>query len=213
VTLAADELPPDLAAIRRLLHKFRVSPVGLRRRGNIFRLTGAADDEVRQSKVLAWMFDGGAGLDHRDLFISMLRSCDAPILLDPQGRYRVRAERAGSRSIIDIALYRRSDFVVFVENKIWAGERPNQCEDEYNDMLELAALLDVPNERCFAVFLTPEGQRPSTASTEQPDWHRLSYRALRDGFRTLIETRHLAPRLLLVLDDWMDCIPGAGVRG
>jgi hypothetical protein len=46
-------------------------------------------------------------------------------------------------------------------------------------MLDLAALLDVPEERCFAVFLTPEGQPPSTASPKQPDWHRLSYRAPR----------------------------------
>jgi hypothetical protein len=131
--------------MQRLLHKFRASPMSLRRRGNIFRLTGPADDEVRQSRVLAWMFDGDAGLDHRDLFICMLRSCDTPILLDPLGGYRVRAEYTGSRSIIDIALYRRGDFVVFVENKIWAGERPRQCQDEYNDMLGLAALL--PNHR------------------------------------------------------------------
>jgi hypothetical protein len=199
--------------MRRLLHKFRVSPVGLRRRGNIFRLTGAADDEVRQSKVLAWMFDAAFGVDHRDLFISMLRACDPAILLDPPANYRVHAELTGSRSIIDIAIYCRGGFVVFVENKIWAAERRNQCTDEYNDMLDLAALLDVPSECCFAVFLTPEGLRPSTASPSQPEWHRLSYRALRDGVRPLIENRQLAPRLSVLLDDWMDCISEVGASG
>jgi hypothetical protein len=69
------DTPGMLAAAARVCNR-------LFRRLSSLVSPAAADDEVRQSKVLAWMFDAASGVDLRDLFISMLRACDAPNVLD-----------------------------------------------------------------------------------------------------------------------------------
>jgi hypothetical protein len=141
----------------------------------VMRLTG---NEVRHSMVLAWLLDhdlrkigthAQGNLGFR-LFLSELR---LPVEYASYN-YWVRREVAGEESIVDLEIAYRGRFLIHIENKIWAGEGPNQTTREWSDLQRRAADLNVNTTDVHAFFLTPHGTPAANPSFHAVSWSRVA---------------------------------------
>lgn len=144
---------------------------------DVLRITG---NENRHSMALAWLLD----CNHRkygthaqgtlgfDLF---LREVGLPAEY-AQSAYWVRREVAGEESRVDVEIGARGDFLIHIENKIWAGEGPAQTDREWADVLRRAAMLSIGPEsgRVHALFLTPGGVAPLNAGFVPVSWRQIA---------------------------------------
>lgn len=175
---------------------------------NIFGILNIGSDEVRHSAVLAWLLDEKAGHHQGNLFFNaFLESCSIDLPLKAPRGYVVRREFPGMEAIIDISVFHRSEFLIYVENKVSAEEGVEQCARELRDMHRLGSRLDIPPERQFAVFLTPDGRNPVTGDPTR--WIALSYQQLGDVFRQLMP-QITSDKVCFALEDWLEIISNFG---
>ena len=175
---------------------------------NVFALLGVDTDEIKHSSFLAWLLDARAGHGQGDIFLkAFARACGLPIVLAAPHRYRVRTEFSGSESIVDILVCRRGDFLVYLENKVFAPEGPDQVDREFRDMCRLASSLRVPEGRRFAIFLTPDGRRP--LSGDPTRWKAVSYGQIAQQFAGILPDIR-SDKLRLVVRDWIETVSGFG---
>jgi hypothetical protein len=86
---------------------------------NVFSLLRIGEDEVRQSKFLAWLLDAESGHGQGNLFLqAFVKSCHLNIPLEVLDQYRVRTEYYRNESRIDVLAYRKGEFLIYLENKI-----------------------------------------------------------------------------------------------
>ena len=129
---------------------------------NFFRILGISDYEIRHSNFLAWLLDPN---ENHGLGDYVLQKIFQDILID---------ERAQNFSILEVGnisnneveirrewknidvLIVTDNFVVCIENKIWAKESATQLK-KYKGIIEKEFPDHVP---CF-VFLTPSGYQSS----------------------------------------------------
>jgi len=152
-----------------------------RRPFNVLDVTGVGADEVQHSSIIAWLLAPYESHGCGTLFLEQFLSA-AGIALpgsDLSG-CRVRTEFVGHEAIIDILVYRPNDFVIYIENKTFAAEQPQQVDREYRDMILLADVVRVSLDRAFAVFLTPSGRPPVSGDPKR--WRTISYRQLARQF-------------------------------
>ena len=142
---------------------------------SLVRAFGVARDEVAHSRVLARLLDprrhGGAGF----VLAALLREMAArPGVAEPLAeKLRTAAEGPFERVVvhrerllIDVVVEidsPRGDLVVGIENKINAGEQPEQIA-RYQATLSRA----YPGRVTVVVFLTPTGRGPTTALADGP---------------------------------------------
>lgn len=148
---------------------------------NILAVLGFGADETRHTQALAWLLAEDQTHGHGNLFF---RACAAALALPLETElltdYDVRAEFAGQEAVTDIVIYRRCGFVLAIENKVHAAEGRQQIAREQRDMDRLAEALRVPRDKCFGVFLTPDGRPPLTAP-EDRQWRSISHGELADA--------------------------------
>jgi len=151
---------------------------------NLFDVFGFGSDEEKHSSILAWLLDENAGHGQGNSFLkAFCRQAGIKLSGDALKEYSVRVEYTGRESRIDILIYRKSEFMIYIENKIFAGEQPNQVDREWRDLNSLAASLWVqPNNR-HAVFLTLEGCKPSSGNPDH--WACMSHTDLALAFNAL----------------------------
>ena len=175
---------------------------------NVFHLLGVRSDEMTHSAVLAWLLKAESGHGQGDLFMrAFIELCSLDIpdwLLD---RYTVRTECVGAESIIDVMVVRRGEFLVYLENKVYAPEGHKQVDREFRDMRRLGVSLKIPEKRQFPVFLTPRGRRPSSGDPTR--WRALSYGDLAEAFAALLPNI-AAPKVKVLVQDWIDAISTFG---
>lgn len=175
---------------------------------NVFGLLRVNRDEVKHSSFLAWLLDAGETHGQGPIFMAAFaRACQIDASLDLLSPYRVRREFAGLESIVDVMVYRRSDFLMYIENKIDAEEGPHQLDRELRDMCRIGSRLRVPLERQFAVFLTPDGRRP--VSGDPAHWHSVSYQEVEASFEAVMP-QIVSDKTRYVLEDWLDTISTFG---
>lgn len=175
---------------------------------NVFTLLSIGEDEIRQSKFLAWLLDAESGQRQGTIFLkAFVELCGMDIPLNVIDQYRVRTEFSGIESIIDVLVYRRGEFLIYLENKIFAQESPDQIDREFRDMRRLGYALSIPEERQFAIFLTPDGRRP--ISGEATRWRTVSYNEIRAEFEKLLP-RIKSVKVKFILRDWIDTISTFG---
>lgn len=174
---------------------------------NVFSLLDVTSDEVRHSRFLAWLLDARAAHGQGSRFLEgFLCACGVDLPAEAISRYRVHTELSGTEAIVDIVVCRQREFIVYIENKVWAEEGPDQLGREYRDMSSLADGLAIPHERRYAVFLTPEGRYPSTDAIGK--WRCLPYQALVQEFAKVLphvrddKTRYLLADWLAVVRAW-----------
>jgi len=127
-----------------------------------------------------------------------------PAALD---RYAVRTECAGMESIIDVMVFRRREFLVYVENKILAPEGEDQVDREFRDMRRRGAALGVPVERQYAVFLTPGGRAPISGDPSR--WRPVSYGGLAGAFADVLPSVS-SDEVRVVLRHWIETVSRFG---
>lgn len=171
---------------------------------NLFNLFNARQKEAVQSRLLYWLLDPRGS--HRQGSIFLERFLDL-LHLDVRNsdlhRCYVGEEAEVTESRVDIILFVRGDFLIFVECKVLAGEQPEQIDREFRDLRRTGRNLHIPEHRQVAVFLTPDGRAP--VSGDGGRWRRLSYRELAEQFRPLLPAI-TSEKVRYVLEDWMAVI-------
>jgi hypothetical protein len=175
---------------------------------NVFDLLKVATDEVCHSGVLAWLLDAESGHGQGVLFMQTFAEL-LQLDLPPQAfaRYQVRTELARAESIIDVTVFQRGAFLIYLENKILAAEGLKQLEREFRDMRRLGAALRVPQDRQFAIFLTPDGRPPISGSATR--WRTVSYPEIAGAFQALLSGIN-STRVKIMLNDWIRTVSTFG---
>ncbi len=175
---------------------------------NVFNILDIGNDEVRHSSFLAWLLDAKANHYQGNLFFSaFLQSCKIDLPLDRLTGYVVRPKFKGVESIIDVLVYCKNEFIVFIENKIDSEEGIEQLAREFRDMRRLSSRLRILHERQFAVFLTPDGREPVTG--DPTCWQTLSYQQLGALFEQLVP-QITSDKVRFTLEDWLVVISDFG---
>jgi hypothetical protein len=168
---------------------------------NVFSVLDVIYDEVRHSAFLAWLLDAGAGHGQGNLFLSsLLHTCGIPVDQSGFARYQVVTEYSGPESIIDIIVWSRAQLLVYIENKVLAPEGPDQLARELRDMHRIGQSLGIPEDRRFAIYLTPRGRQPTTGDPSA--WISLSYSELAQGFRLSLATVE-SSKVRHIVQDWI----------
>ena len=175
---------------------------------NVFDLLKVTTNEVCHSGVLAWLLDAESGHGQGDLFIQTFAEL-LRLNLPPRAfaRYQVRTELARAESIIDVSVFQRGAFLIYLENKILAAEGIQQLEREFRDMRRLGATLHVPTDRQFAIFLTPDGRPPVSGSATR--WRTVSYPEIAGAFQALLPAIS-STRVKVILRDWIRTVSTFG---
>jgi hypothetical protein len=173
-----------VAAIGALLDGFADAREAWRRdqegRANGFNLLSVLDitcDELRHSRVLAWLFErdllrgthaqGNLGLR------LLLEELDLPREWADQ-RYRVGCEIAGDVSRIDLEIVASGHFLIHIENKIWSAEGEMQTQRQWADLQRRAAALRVPEAARVGLYLSPRGESASHPRFRSVAWGRVA---------------------------------------
>ena len=219
--------------IRQLIHKFRVLKAdqqarklsmmktflldfGPKRRTfhssqqtfNVFTLLQIDTDEVRHSRFLAWLLNANSPHGQGSLFLkTFMNSCRLQLESEVLDSYTVRTEFSGNESRVDVMIYQRGKFIVYLENKIFATEGHLQTDREFRDMRQVAASLDIPEKKQFAVFLTPEGRKP--VSGDPSRWTPVAYSRIASDFRELLPVL-TSEKVRWILHDWIETVSTFG---
>ena len=189
---AAEAFIAEFTQMRRSLNLDRKPHI------NIFERLSFGNNEVALSSLLAWLLNERSSHYHGNLFLSRLVAlCKLPLPNDILTDYRVTTEFGGTESIVDIMVYRKPHFLLYIENKILSAEGDDQTHREFRDMRRIGAGLGIAQDRQFAIFMTPTGSLPS----DRDHWHPLSMNDLADAFLGLGE-RIRSMKLRYLLDDF-----------
>ena len=161
------------------IQRLRASQLTTAEDFNLLEVLHLVDDEQRHSKVLAWLLDQRATHAQGSLGLKLLLE---ELKFDPRlqisyanAPYRVRLEVPGEESRIDIEVAARGEFLIHIENKIWATEGDHQLKRESEDLRRRAREIGVPTENTHAFFLTPTGWLPPEPFDFRPlSWRRIA---------------------------------------
>lgn len=135
---------------------------------NLLDLLDFTGDELRHSRILAWLVDGRETHAQGDLGFRLFVE---ELGLDPGytgRRHAVKREVSGEKSRIDIEISARREFLIHIENKIWSKEGENQLGRESEDLRRRAVDLVVATEHVHAYYLTPSGRIPACPGLFKP---------------------------------------------
>jgi hypothetical protein len=144
-------------------------------RFSVFDVLQVGADEVRHSSILAWLCDADSyhGLGNV-FFKELLDTCSVDIPSSVLADYDVRTEFRGNESIIDVMISKAGEFIIYLENKIFAEEGVDQLNREYRDMRYFGDILRVPEGRQYAIFLT-RNRLVKLRTGDPKQWSRISY--------------------------------------
>jgi hypothetical protein len=155
---------------------------------NLIEVLHATYDELRHSRMLAWV------LDHRVAHFGTHAqgSLGFRLFLEELGfspdwakePYWVRREVAGEESRVDLEVAARGRFIIHIENKLLAAEGEDQTDREWADLQRRADELGIPRsgerKAVYALFLSSQGAPPENVNFQPVSWGRIA-RVL-DGF-------------------------------
>ena len=171
---------------------------------NVFRLFKLASDELTHSAVIAWLLGPHEEHGCGPQFLSgLMDMCQIQRGHERLGDYTVRTEFPYFEAIVDILIYRRAAFLIYVENKVVSAEGPCQLDHEYRDLHRLAVDLDIPRGNCYGLFLTPTGRQPHTDTRDF--WRTVSYSQLLTLARR-IQPAMRSPASQHFVDQWCTLI-------
>lgn len=164
---------------------------------NVFEILSFGNNEVALSSLLAWLFDERKSHYHQNLFLATLvKLCNLDLPIEMLFNYRVRTEHRVREADIDIMVSKKSEFLLYIENKVLSSEGDDQTPREFRDMRQAGIILGVPEDRQFAIYLTPDGRPPK----DHEHWHSLSLNTLVGEYLKLGE-RIRSPKLNFILED------------
>ena len=174
---------------------------------NVFRILGIASDEMRHSRILAWLLEAESEHGQSSEFLKAFAAlCGIALNSHDLLDYTVVTELAVLESIIDIAVYKPGSFLIYIENKVFAVEGNQQLLREFSDLRRIGAAMRVPETSQYAIFLTPTGREPVSAGPSQ--WISISYGQISAVFRSVVskiegaKTRWLIQDWLAIIESW-----------
>ncbi len=169
---------------------------------NLFQILGIHSYEIYHTRFLAWLLSCNSEHGQRDAFLqALLQASGVELRLHNESNYKVQSELYFQDAIIDIAIYRPGKFLIYLENKIFAGESELQLKREFEDMQGFGKAYAVPPDKRFAIFLTPEGRAGITA--EGTKWYPLAYQDLLIPF-TAIANSMPRGKAKFAITDWIN---------
>lgn len=130
---------------------------------NIFEILGFTDDEVRHSKFLAWLLDPEGTHAQGNLFFRYFLKFAELDVTYADVPYKVKTEVKHEESQIDIEIKSAKNFLIHIENKVFASEGDAQLLRETRDLKRKSRELEVNSKNAHALYLTPEGELPDKA--------------------------------------------------
>lgn len=142
---------------------------------NLMSVMGLTDKENVHSDILAWLLDHdmterGTHAQGNLGFRLFLEAVGLPCIF-ADCEYLVTRESASDESRIDIEVAQCGQFVIYIENKIWADEGEDQTKREWNDLKRRAEQLACPK---YAFFLTPLGTKPKCKEFRAISWRKMA---------------------------------------
>ena len=150
---------------------------------DMLSVLGRQRDELMHSRLIGWLLvptnRHGLGrafltgfLDHLWPGEALLRS--GPVFVDTEETGSALDNAGRQRDARADLVLRGDGLTVLIENKLDAGEQPEQCERLY------WAWATAPGEKRW-VFLTPQGRPPVTATSDaaRSAWQTMSYADIR----------------------------------
>lgn len=172
---------------------------------NVFERLSFGNNEVALSSLLSWLLNERSSHYHGNLFLtSLVNLCQLPLPSERLTDYRVSTEFGGQEAIIDIMVYKKPDFLLYIENKVLSSEGDDQTHREFRDMRRIGVALGIPEERQFPIFMTPAGRTP----LDRVHWHPLSLTTLSHAYIELgerirsVKLRHLLDDLHEISTHW-----------
>jgi hypothetical protein len=211
--LQEDRRSRRLGQMAEFITEFEIDPGNLNCRCpasfNLFSVLGLEGDEVKHTRFLTWLLDPNRNHGQRTLFLRgfIEECCRLDLPVGDSDRFRIRAEYDGLESIIDLMIYSQRKFLIFLENKVYAAEGTNQVDREFRDLRRLGEALRIPESHQRAIFLTPDGRKPTSGDASH--WQTLSYEKVAETFRTLLP-EITAPKVKCIVSDWLDAISTLG---
>lgn len=134
---------------------------------DLLSIIGRGRYELFHSSILAWMLNPSEKHGLGTLFLeSVLRSCGIEDFGDLRFA-RAETEIQHSETRADIVVF-CDQITLIIENKIYAGEQPEQCKRLEKRFSH--------HPRAVFVFLTPDGRRPLTVeNSAESIWKSISY--------------------------------------
>lgn len=132
---------------------------------NILDVFGLKFRELSHSRVLAWFLDEQAEHEQGSLF---LRSLGKHFKLEPAElhHYTVQRERPNR---VDVAVFKKGQFAIFIENKVRHDERDEQIADMLDALVLFGTRQGIPAINRYAIFLTDDGRDPTTLPDPFPE--------------------------------------------
>lgn len=175
---------------------------------NIMNVVGAKRKELIFSRTLAWLLDWRADHEYGNKFFLAFAYALGIHDVDSfsPDDYVVYKEMSMDKSRIDISIYKRGQFLFFLENKTISSEGYKQLERERSDLEDLQELWDIKTDKCHLVFITPDGRKPITDNTDNKDpWTSLGFEELSDALRrVLTDKENKTNGFINDILDWYD---------
>jgi hypothetical protein len=153
---------------------------------NLLELMDLTGDELRHSRLLAWLLDHRINESGTHAQVSLgfrlfLEEFGLPVAW-AQTKYSVHREVSGESSRIDVRIQAPGSFIIDIENKIWSAEDDNQATREWKDLQAKAKELNIANENIRAFFLTPDGRNATNPNFHPVKWKQIA--RILDNFAT-----------------------------
>lgn len=169
---------------------------------NVFEALGVKRQEIRNSDFLAYMLDPNRshGLRDKPLRKFLLKCSSLNLSTEVFNPIELRLTTLDNVSVyrekyrVDIIIENPGKWVVFVENKIDAGEGGNQL-NRYEDLISS----EYDNLPCLLIYLTPEGVEASN-----DNWLPVSHRTICECFSELVNEEPVSSSVLIALEDYID---------
>jgi len=177
------------------LVRMRVQQAQLQKRGSwragdveLMRILGIAGDERTHSRVLAWLLAPAGRHGLGASFLADLLAYTGKLDLNEAAAAEVRREveqhDARRRRLADVVVTTDA-FTLVIENKLFADESKDQCEDLYwlwTQAAEAAEAADAERRDTHFVLLSRHGRRPWSATSDEARaaWCPLSHRWVAD---------------------------------
>jgi PD-(D/E)XK nuclease superfamily len=120
--------------------------------------------ELCHSAALAWFLDENGSHEQGPLFLRSLAALVKLGVSQPQG-YRVQREHPDR---VDVAIIKKNQFAIFIENKVEHIERDKQMEDLVRSLISTSDNNAIPIPNRIAIFLTDDGRNPTSLPCEMP---------------------------------------------
>ena len=142
---------------------------------NITNILGCATDEVKNSSLLhnilkiKFKYEGkeiNFAKDFSEFIIKEKLKNDSVSINSTAEAYNEFYASSETWRRIDLFIH-SDNFEIIIENKIWAGDQPNQLKDYYNNRVNENKNNDKIKDNIFIVYLTRNRDKPSEFSIDR----------------------------------------------